>query len=1057
MTKGQTFAAAACALVAAGASAVHASPAGAACTPERAPAAYSASVARAVVSNRDVWGERLLHAPGGPSLAPALRLLGPLTRGLQWEGRPLTSGGVYYLPFSFPFTPKGSTVFALHVADGSEIFTRRVGGPSLSVDVGDGSERFGSCATRRGPAHLVDGYLPILQTSYVDARGVRYREESFVGRQGGRLGARSVISFVRLDVDARDAHRGATVRLIPSQRLVRSGADRLSLGSRTRLVVSRGAQLAGGAATYTVPPGARRTVYAAWLHAPTLAPSVRANAATYRRARRTVAAFWRAKLADGAGIHVPEPAVQHAIRGVLTQLIAYGWRYSIGNPYEELSYQESLDGAEVAAQLGYPKIARSILEVALHRMRRRPWRFTAARASHLLSTSALYVRLTDDRDFLRQATPQLSHLVDRISWRQSEGGSLLPEPLSTDLENRAVTSVNGQIAAVQGLLALARVWRSNGYAREAARAAGLALSIDRVLRPAVTRASVRLTDGSLFVPDQLPQRPFRRLTASKDGSYWNLIMPSAFASGWFPARSPTTVGILDYLLGHGSRLLGVPRTYARSVYGNRPGAGIAPVYALGISRFLAAEDKPGLLDVGLYGMLAAGMTRGTYVSGEAVSLIPLEGAYERAMFMPPNTGANASFLGTVRELLVHERLGARGAPTGVDLAFATPTAWLADGKKIDVRHAPTSFGKVSYSLARHGLSIIGRLDLPPGCRCRLRLRIPSGLRVASVTVGAARLRVRPGGTIDLGKRQGSVDLRARLIHVAAGGSGWRAERPLPVERGEVAAAIWNGRITIAGGFVADGSSSPRVDAYSPATKQWTRLPDLPLGVNHTLSAAGGGRLFVAGGYTAAGRSRRAWALSGGRWRPLPQLPYGLAAGGAAVLRGKLYLVAGVAGPPDRSALVRRMLVLDLSHPQRWRFAPAPTPREHLAVTVAAGRIYALGGRTAGYDTNVAVVESWRPGERTWRRERPLPEPRGGTGAAAVGNVIVSAGGEAPSGTIASVYAYDVSRRAWRRLPDLPTPRHGLGVAAVAGRVYVVAGGRVPGLAVSGASESIATD
>jgi hypothetical protein len=209
----------------------------------------------------------------------------------------------------------------------------------------------------------------------------------------------------------------------------------------------------------------------------------------------------------------------------------------------------------------------------------------------------------------------------------------------------------------------------------------------------------------------------------------------------------------------------VPRTYARSVYGNRRGAGIAPVYALGISRFLAAEDKPGLLDVGLYGMLAAGMTRGTYVSGEAVSLIPIGGAYERAMFMPPNTGANASFLGTVRELLVHERLGARGAPAGVDLAFATPTAWLADGKKIEVRGAPTSLGKVSYVLVRRGSTITGRLVLPPQCRCRLRLRVPPGTRVASATVGATRLRVRPGGTIDLGTRHGSLRVRATLIRV----------------------------------------------------------------------------------------------------------------------------------------------------------------------------------------------------------------------------------------------------------------------------------------------------
>ncbi|HEV8460689.1 MAG TPA: hypothetical protein VGQ38_08265 [Gaiellaceae bacterium] len=722
----RVLALAAGAAIAAGFATAHAR----ACTAPRAPAPYTASVAHAVASNRDVWGDQLLRAPGGPALTPALRLLAPLTQGLQWEGRPLTAGGVYYLPFSFPFTSQGSTVFALHVADGSQIFTRTVDGPSLTTYVG--GERYASCTAR-----LAEGYLPILETS----AGARYSQESFVGRVNGKSGARSVISFVRLTVDTRHSKRPATVRLVSS--------EPLSVGSQRRLIVSRGARLTENAATFRIPAGTRRNIYADWLHAPSAAPSLHVNAATYRRARRTVASFWQGKL-GGDTLRVPEPAVQNAMRSVLTQLIAYGWRYSIGNAYEELSYQESLDAAEVATELGYPKVARSILELALERMRLRPFRFTAARGSHILSTAALYVRLTGDHDFLRTATPELAYLVDRICWRQNESGGLLPEALSTDLENRAVSSVSGQIAAVQGLLAIAQVWSSAGDTDNAAKARALGRSIDHALRPAVARASVHLADGSLFVPDQFPQKPFQLLTTTKDGSYWNLIMPAAFASGWFPARSRTTEGILRYLLNHGSRILGMPRTNAHSVYGNQTGAGIAPVYQLGISRFLAAEDKPGLLDVGLYGMLAAGMTRGTYVSGEAVSLAPIKGAYNRAMFMPPNTGTNASFLGTVRELLVHERRD------GLDLAFATPKAWLSDGKTISVRDAPTSFGKVSYSLTRHGSTITAQLVLPPGCRCRLRLRAPEGIDRVSVGV------LHPDGTIDLGKRRGAVQLHAGL-------------------------------------------------------------------------------------------------------------------------------------------------------------------------------------------------------------------------------------------------------------------------------------------------------
>jgi non-specific serine/threonine protein kinase len=260
----------------------------------------------------------------------------------------------------------------------------------------------------------------------------------------------------------------------------------------------------------------------------------------------------------------------------------------------------------------------------------------------------------------------------------------------------------------------------------------------------------------------------------------------------------------------------------------------------------------------------------------------------------------------------------------------------------------------------------------------------------------------------------------------------------------VASAVVGGEIAVAGGFLADGSSSARVDLYRPQTNTWRRAPDLPVPVNHAAAATLGGRLVVVGGYGAA---QRASMLDGDRWRPLPALPSPRAAAGAATLGARLYVVGGRVG----DSLARNTLAWD---GRRWSYAPGPTPREHLAAIVAHGRIYAVGGRTAGFDTNLALVESWAPGERRWRRESPLPEPRGGTGAAAVGRFVVSVGGEAPSGTLARVFRYDVVSRRWTTLPSLPTPRHGLAVAAVAGTVYAIAGGTEPGLHVSGVNEAL---
>ena len=65
--------------------------------------------------------------------------------------------------------------------------------------------------------------------------------------------------------------------------------------------------------------------------------------------------------------------------------------------------------------------------------------------------------------------------------------------------------------------------------------------------------------------------------------------------------------------------------------------------------------------------------------------------------------------------------------------------------------------------------------------------------------------------------------------------------------------------------------------------------------------------------------------------------------------------------------------------RRWSALPGPTPRQHLAAAAARGRVYVIAGRAAGYDTNTALVESWAPGEKRWRREPRSPtraaEPR----------------------------------------------------------------------------------
>src|SRR5262245_3760638 len=289
-----------------------------------------------------------------------------------------------------------------------------------------------------------------------------------------------------------------------------------------------------------------------------------------------------------------------------------------------------------------------------------------------------------------------------------------------------------------------------------------------------------------------------------------------------------------------------------------------------------------------------------------------------------------------------------------------------------------------------------------------------------------------------------------LAAVALIASGWQQGAPMLLARQEVAATPYKGGIAIVGGFVGTCSNSRTVDLYLPATNRWRGLPQLPIALNHAVAAAQGSKLYVAGGYGDEPRfPRAAFVYDGKRWKRLARMPGPRAAAGSAIVGGKWYIAGGV----TPGAFASRMLVYDLKT-GKWSTASGPTPREHLAVTAANGKLYALAGRQGGLDTNLTTFEVYTPPTGRWEKLPPVPEARGGTGAAAVGSTIVSIGGEEPNGTIRSVYAFDTTRNTWSRLPDLPTPRHGLAVAAVGNKVYAIGGGNVPGCSTSPANESL---
>jgi len=284
--------------------------------------------------------------------------------------------------------------------------------------------------------------------------------------------------------------------------------------------------------------------------------------------------------------------------------------------------------------------------------------------------------------------------------------------------------------------------------------------------------------------------------------------------------------------------------------------------------------------------------------------------------------------------------------------------------------------------------------------------------------------------------------------------GWERAARLEVARSEYAATVLDGRIYVAGGFGAES----RFDRYDPDADSWEALADLPAPRHHLCLVALDGAVYLAGGLDReANRATDTfWRYdpSANAWEtlaPLPQGPRGSLGGGA--IDGALYITGGSSGDlagPATADLARYDPAED-----RWELlTPMPTPREHLGVAAAAGRLVAIGGRNGSHEdlAMLSATEIYDPATDTWQTGAALPVPRAGLGTASDGRMVIVMGGErftTDSGermpeTIGTVDRYDVEADAWSSLQPLPVPRHGIAAAVVDGTLYAIGGSTAAG-------------
>lgn len=731
-------------------------------------AAYVQNVEQALAANTDTWGNQAKAAPDGPSLANVSGHLHPL----RDVGSGLTDSGFYYLPFG---TPGGTLdgARALHVADGSQVISNSVTGRKMTVMVGaEGTERYGLCQANLTNPTLLNGYQPVLETSYKDLDGSKYSQESFAAYLPG---TKQLASFVKLTATG---STNTEISLSLSDSDLSASGGVVTNPSGDVLYYSGQPTLSGSTLTYNLDltDNQSHTVYLVRPVDPASHIDFVSDADSYTAALNSLTSAWNRKLDQGATFQVPERAVMNAEKNLLIQNLALQWRYSAGNAYEDWYPSESGDALGDLGSYGFTASDRAGLQYILDQDIRTGYPNWDRGAR--LQLSAAYYDLTKDASFIDQNTPLYKSFLDAMQAGQAAdpNGLMPPEHDGGDIPFTMYGTASESIPW-RGITDILRVWRQTGHTDLANQYQPMLDSFTAHLKAAIKSSSVQVTPNQLFIPWALLRgdQPYQKATETKYSSYWNIDNPYVLAQGILTREQLRQAW--NFSTNHGSTLIGLqrfnyyPTPIGSVTQGGYPGYetdGDDTVYGVPRVKAMADLDNPDELAVTLYGKLSAGMTPNTFISGEGSTLDPSDGNYYRTMYLPPNLGNNDMFLITLHEMLVHVVDAPQSqVPTGLQLAFATPRGWLENGKKITVAGAPTPFGKVSYHIASalSAHKVMVHVALPNNQTLKaaqLRLRLPGGNTIRSATLPKGKQLAISGDTIDLTGLKGQVQIEVAV-------------------------------------------------------------------------------------------------------------------------------------------------------------------------------------------------------------------------------------------------------------------------------------------------------
>jgi hypothetical protein len=482
----------------------------------------------------------------------------------------------------------------------------------------------------------------------------------------------------------------------------------------------------------------------------------------YATQRKQCRQAWQRILNEGINIETPEPYVNQAWQALIIANFAliHGDRihYSAGNQYDKLYEQEGSQAALALQAFGHEAEVRRLLVPLLDFTRKG---LEYHQAGHKLEDVCRYFWQTRDREYVVAIRSHWQKEVDRlVDHRSAENGLYPREQYCGDI----ATPVFSLTANAEGWRALHDMSALLSALGDEAQASRLAATAARFRQDILAAVQKSLTPGlnPRFIPNALlgEEQPYDVITATKIGSYWNLMANNILGSEIFGQNSPLETDMIRYFQQHGGLFMGLVRARPWPSFWIGD-ASLNPLYGWAYVQTLLRRDDPDRALVSFYGMLAAGLTLDTFTCGEGCDISPLD-AWGRQFYCPPNSAGNAFFLHILRNLLVQDwDLDEDGHPETLRLLFATPRRWLADGSSIQVERAPTAFGPV-YIRVESKLrenTVVAEIRLPERDapkRTLLRIRLPEGWRIVSAQSRNQSLAVDALGTCDISNLRGTA-------------------------------------------------------------------------------------------------------------------------------------------------------------------------------------------------------------------------------------------------------------------------------------------------------------